>query len=71
MGYLSQPPQQENFKSMQALIHQYLALIPGRTEDGPGIDCLRIRHIITRKWGLRIASYMPSKTMTSQRTEVD
>ncbi len=34
-----------------------LASIPGRTEDGPGIDCLRMRHIIPRNWGLRITSY--------------
>ncbi len=49
------------------------SLIPGRTEDGPGIDCLtmRMRHIIPRNWGLWITSYMLSKTMTSQGTEVD
>ncbi len=34
-------------------------LIPGRSSSkrGPGIDCLRMRHIIPRNWGLRISSY--------------
>ncbi len=27
----------------------YGASIPGRTEDGPGIDCLRMRHINPQK----------------------
>ncbi len=39
------------------LLHAYtvLASIPGRTEDGPGIDCLRMHHIIPRNWGLQIS----------------
>ncbi len=28
-----------------------LASIPGRAEDGPGIDCLRMRHINPQKLG--------------------
>ena len=40
--------------------HHMLASIPGHTEDGPGIDCLRMRHIIPRNWGLRITSYLCS-----------
>ncbi len=40
--------------------HAPLASIPGRTEDGPGIDCLRMRHIIPRNWGLWITSYLCS-----------
>ena len=34
-----------------------LASIPGLTEDRPGINCLRMRHIIPRNWGLWITSY--------------
>ncbi len=49
-----------------------VASIPGRTEDGPGIDCLRMRYLLPRNWVIWITSYyMLSKTMTSQRTEVD
>ncbi len=28
-------------------IYMLLASIPGRTEDGPGIDCLRMRHLLS------------------------
>ncbi len=45
--------------------------IPGRTEDGPGIDCLRMCHLLPRLGNLDNIVYMLSKTMTSQRTEVD
>ncbi len=48
-----------------------LASIPGCTEDGPGIDCLRMRYLLLRNWVIWITSHMLSKTMTSQRTEVD
>ena len=50
-----------------------LASIPGRTfsEDGPGIDCLRMRHLLPRNWVIWKTSYMLSKIMTSQQTEVD
>ncbi len=50
-----------------------LASIPGRSSSkrGPGIDCLRMRHLLPRKWVIRIPLYLLSKTMTSQRTEVD
>ncbi len=37
--------------------HVTLASIPGRTEDGPGIDCLRMRHLLPRKWVIRILLY--------------
>ncbi len=35
-----------------------IASIPGRSssKSGPGIDCLRMRHIIPRNWGLRVSS---------------
>ena len=44
---------------VSACAEDILASITGRTEDGPGIDCLRMQ------------PHMLSKIMTSQQTEVD